>query len=344
MNTQYSTRILIAEDEYLLSVQLRDNLETIGYTVVAEATNGEEAVNMAASLHPDVIIMDINMTPVDGLEAARRIHQTCPIPVVMLTAHQTPDLLAKANAAGVSAYLTKPSNAGELERTIEIARSRFSEMRTLQQEKQALFQEILHRTRNNMQVMLSLIELQTNAIDDAATLDLLRNFRDRIQAMALVHDGIYRTDATTVDLAEYLKDITHALWQTHAISPQRIACHLDTVPFRIAIDAAVPFGLLSHELIINALKHAFPGNAEGEVRVCLRSLDASHSEFRVIDTGYGFSEDSQEQQPARLGLKLVNIIIKHQFSGTLDILHHDSGTEVVARFKLPHYKPRIMQS
>ena len=344
MINQHPTRVLIAEDEYLSSVQLRDNLENIGYLVVGEATNGEEAVSMTVSLQPDLVIMDINMTPVDGLEAAQRIQNSCPTPVVMLTAHQTPMLLAKANAAGVSAYLMKPSTEQELERTLEIARSRFVEALTLREEKQALLQEIHHRTRNNMQVMLSLIELQSNYIDDTATLDLLRNFRDRIRAMALVHERIYQYDVTTVDLAEYLRDITHSLWYTHAISPQRIACYLDTQPLRISIDAAVPFGLLSHELIANALKHAFPGNAEGEIRVYLRSPDQEYSEFRVIDTGCGFSDDWQHQHAPGFGLKLVAVIIQHQFFGTLDILHHDPGTEVIVRFKPPQYKPRIPQA
>ncbi len=344
MVNHHSTRILIAEDEYLASVQLRDNLENIGYVVVAEASNGEEAVSMTTLLHPDIVIMDIKMAPIDGLEAARRIRKTCPTPVVMLTAHQTPDLLAQANAAGVSAYLTKPSSVRELERTLEIARSRFSEMAVLREEKHALLQEILHRTRNNMQVMLSLIELQSNTIDDAATLDLLRNFRDRIRSMALVHDRIYQTDVTTVNLAEYLNDITRTLWNTYAVSLQRVACYLDAEPFPLSIDAAVPFGLLSYELIANALKHAFPEDAGGEVRLRLRAIDDGYFEFRVIDTGCGFAEAHAKRQPPGLGLKLANIIVKHQFFGTLDILHHDPGTEIIVRLKPPQYTSRIPQA
>lgn len=341
MPTSPPIRVLIAEDEYLASLQLRDKLEQVGYVVVGEAADGEEAVAMTASLRPDIVIMDVQMTPIDGLEAAQRIRRQCPTPVVMLTAYQTPDLLARANAVGASAYLTKPSNSQELQRTLEIARSRFSETMALRREKQVLIQEILHRTRNNMQVMLSLLELQSMQIDDHASLELLRTLRNRIQAMALVHEHIYTSDATTVNLANYLRDITKTLWSAYAVSPERIACHLDVEPVTLPLEAAVPFGLVAYEVLNNALKHAFPGDATGEIHVCLRMPEADGLEFRLLDTGCGFSDAESPAHSPGLGLKLVNIILRHQFSGHLDILHHAPGTELVARCTIPRYARRI---
>lgn len=341
MINQQSTRILIAEDEYLSCVQLRDTLEQIGYVVVGEATNGEEAVALTASLHPDIVIMDIRMAPVDGLEAAQRIRKSCPTPVVMLTAHQSSDLVNRANAAGVSAYLTKPPNIQELERTLEIAKSRFSEAEALRQERQTLLQEIHHRTRNNMQVMLSLIELQSHHVDNATTLDFLKSFRNRIRAMALVHERLYQSDVTTVNLSDYLKDITQTLWSTYSVSPQRIAYQLQAEPLQLSIDTAVPFGLVSYELISNVLKHAFPEDVGGHVQIRLHACEDGYSVFQVIDNGVGFSEHANHCKPFCFGLKLVSMIVEHQFSGTVDILPRHPGTEVIVRFKPPQYKPRI---
>ncbi len=125
-------RVLIAEDDYLVNEMVRGILLELNYDVVGEATTGPQAVAMAASLRPDVIIMDIQMPGFDGIEATQRIQQTCPTPVVILTAYETPDLVQRAGAAGANAYLVKPANARGLERVITIARARFGDMQALQ--------------------------------------------------------------------------------------------------------------------------------------------------------------------------------------------------------------------
>lgn len=131
MSGQKDTRVLIAEDDYLVSEMIRGLLEKVGYTVVGEATNGLEAVEMTQSLRPDVVLMDIKMPDMDGLEVTRRIHQSCPTPVVVLTAYETPELVEEASAVGVGAYLVKPSDAREMERAVTIAMARFGDLMEL---------------------------------------------------------------------------------------------------------------------------------------------------------------------------------------------------------------------
>ena len=131
MSLQRDVRVLIAEDDYLVGEMIRGLLREIGYTVVGEASNGLEAVKMAESLHPDVILMDIQMPQVDGVEATRRIGESSPTPVVVLTAYETPELIQDASNAGVSAYLVKPPNAREIERAIALALDRFEDMMEL---------------------------------------------------------------------------------------------------------------------------------------------------------------------------------------------------------------------
>ena len=105
MAAQENPRVLIVEDEALVGAMIQGLLEGQGYTVVGTATNGRQAVEMTQSLRPDVVLMDIRLPEMDGLEATRCISESCPTPVVMLTAYDTPELVEQASAAGAGAYL-----------------------------------------------------------------------------------------------------------------------------------------------------------------------------------------------------------------------------------------------
>ncbi|MEA3396093.1 MAG: response regulator [Chloroflexota bacterium] len=129
--TPETLRILIAEDDYLVSIVVRGLLESMGHDVLGEAADGEEAVKMTCALLPDVVLMDLSMPNMDGVEATRLIHERCPTPVVMLTAYDSEQLVRLAGEVGVGAYLVKPPNRSEVERAIIIARARFGDMMEL---------------------------------------------------------------------------------------------------------------------------------------------------------------------------------------------------------------------
>ncbi len=126
-----SERILIAEDNYLVAEKLRTSLEDMGYTVVGETASGREVVEMTDALRPDVVMMDLRLLEMDGITAARQITEHCPTPVVMLTAHETSELVAQAGEAGIGYYLLKPAGLRELARAIRIAVARFEDMQEL---------------------------------------------------------------------------------------------------------------------------------------------------------------------------------------------------------------------
>ncbi len=128
MKDNSQIRVLIAEDEVLVTEMIHGILEQCGYTVVGRAADGWQAVQMTESLRPDIILMDMAMPHLNGLDAARHIQGYCPTPIVMLTAYQAPDLVELASAVGVGAYLLKPPNAGEVERAITIALARFGDL------------------------------------------------------------------------------------------------------------------------------------------------------------------------------------------------------------------------
>lgn len=132
MGNDKSIRVLIAEDEFLVSEEIARTVRRIGFEVVGEAADGGEAVEMVCDLRPDVVLMDIKMPVVDGLMAAVHIQACCPTPVVLLTAYETPELIARACQTGISGYLTKPPNAAEIGRTIAIAMARHADLVTSQ--------------------------------------------------------------------------------------------------------------------------------------------------------------------------------------------------------------------
>jgi AmiR/NasT family two-component response regulator len=121
-------RVVVAEDDYLISEEINRSLEKIGFELVGEAATGAEAVELACYAQPDLVIMDIKMPEMDGLEACRCIQDRCPTPVVVLTAHETQDLVAEAALSGVGAYLTKPPDPREIERAATVALARFKDM------------------------------------------------------------------------------------------------------------------------------------------------------------------------------------------------------------------------
>jgi response regulator NasT len=130
---QEPLKVLVVEDESLIRMDVVATLSEAGFEVVAEASDGEEAVELASKLNPDVVVMDIKMPKVDGISAAERISQL-KIPVVLLTAFSQPELVTRATEAGAMAYLTKPFKPGDLLPAIQIAIVRNEELAALEQE------------------------------------------------------------------------------------------------------------------------------------------------------------------------------------------------------------------
>ena len=138
-------RILIAEDETIIRLDLRDVLERAGHDVCAEARDGEEAVALALSAEPELAILDVKMPKLDGIEAARRILAERPIPIVMLTAYGQDELVARAVEAGVFGYLVKPFRETDLLPAIQTARARHAELETLREEAESLAEALATR-------------------------------------------------------------------------------------------------------------------------------------------------------------------------------------------------------
>ncbi len=138
-------RVLIAEDETIIRLDLRSLLERSGFDVCAEARDGVEAVELARSAQPDVAVLDVKMPRLDGIEAARRILDERPIPIVMLTAYGQDELVSRAVEAGVFGYLVKPFREQDLLPAIRTARARHEELAALREEADSLAEALAAR-------------------------------------------------------------------------------------------------------------------------------------------------------------------------------------------------------
>jgi AmiR/NasT family two-component response regulator len=138
-------KILIAEDETLIRLDLKEILERAGFDVCAEARDGEEAVALARAAEPDLAILDVKMPRLDGIEAARRILDERPIPIVMLTAYGHDELVSRAVEAGVFGYLVKPFRESDLLPAIKAARARHAELAALREEAESLTEALATR-------------------------------------------------------------------------------------------------------------------------------------------------------------------------------------------------------
>lgn len=141
-NTAAAKRVVIAEDEAIIRLDLKEILEAEGYAVVGETGRGDEAVDLVAALKPELAILDVKMPGIDGIEAARRINADHNVAVLILTAFSQRNLIEDARDAGVVAYLVKPFQRGELVPAIEVALARFEEYRAIEQEHDRLSKEV----------------------------------------------------------------------------------------------------------------------------------------------------------------------------------------------------------
>jgi AmiR/NasT family two-component response regulator len=183
-------RVLLADDEAVIRMGMRAMLEDAGHLIVGAATNGKTAVELARTVNPDIVILDIKMPVMDGLEAARQIMTERPMPIVMLTAYSQRDLIEQAKAASVFAYLVKPVKEELLAPTLDLARKRFSEWKKLRQEVQDLqksleAREVIERAKRQLMEREHLTEHQ-------AFLKIHRQSRSRRVPMQKVAEEILK--------------------------------------------------------------------------------------------------------------------------------------------------------
>jgi response regulator NasT len=190
------TRVIIADDESLIRMDLREMLTNLGYLVVGEAADGRSAVNLARELRPDIMIMDVKMPDMDGIEAAKVLTEERIAPVLLLSAYSQQELVQRARQAGVAGYLVKPFRESDLTPAIEVVLARFSEFRSLEREVQSLTDALETR---------KLVDRAKGILMDTQGLSENEAFR-RIQKMSMNNRKSMRSVAEAVILAHQVSE------------------------------------------------------------------------------------------------------------------------------------------
>ncbi len=199
-------------------------------------------------------------------------------------------------------------------------------------EKESLLKEIHHRVKNNLQVISSLLNMQSREASDPEMLDVIKEGQSRVKAMSLIHQKLYQTDnLSEIDFEEYSQQLIDQLAALYKKEGLKLDKAINARDIKLDIDTAIPLGLILNELISNSFKYAFDGLEKGEIKVDLERLSSEDLRLTVSDNGSGLPGDFSMESVKSLGLKLVNILTK-QLKGDMNFTS-DHGAQFEIKFK-----------
>ncbi|MBN2051204.1 MAG: response regulator [Spirochaetales bacterium] len=343
----FSGQILVVDDTPANLKLLVDMLGHAGYQIRA-AGSGPLALRSIAVEAPDLILLDIRMPGMDGFEVCRKLKSDDryrDIPVIFLSAlHSVPEKI-RAFESGAVDYVTKPFEPEEILARIHthltlrnlhcrmeiLVKKRTEELERSLEEKEILLREVHHRVKNNLQIIISMMNLQNTGSDNSQLSDILQTLQNRVLSMALVHDLLYHNELMTgIDFEDYVRRLCGSLLSSFNMNESRIDIQYNLASMNLNLFQAIPCGLILNELLTNALKHAFPDGGKGTVIIEMGQKTPDHWLLRVKDNGAGLPDDFDVERSDTLGLMLVNNLVR-QLEGTLRF-RSSGGTEVMITF------------
>jgi len=356
-------RVLQVEDSASDASLTERILTKAGYAVHSERVMDAREMSAALAKQPwDVIIADYRLPEFDAPSALSLLHQSGrDIPFIVVSGAVGEELAVAMMRAGAQDYLLKDNLvrlAPAVDREIRDARTRrgrevaeralneseqrftvqgaaFDRQTELLRQRETMLREIHHRVKNNMQVMSSLLSLQSRVASNPETSRMLEENQNRIQSMALLHELLYQSDdLALVDFPKYIRRMVEHLFRFYGVDNRRIRLHCELDPVGLELDDALPCGLLISEVISNCLKHAFPEGRTGDVRILLRRRSPTTVALLISDTGVGLPANLDSTTSRSLGLRLVRALAD-QLRGSLDI-RSQGGTEVELAFTPRH--------
>ncbi len=194
------------------------------------------------------------------------------------------------------------------------------------EEREILLKEIHHRVKNNLQIISSLLDLQSDSIRDEKTKLAVKEGQGRVKSMALIHQLLYQTEnISSIDFPKYLKQLMNFLHDTYFKPERNIRFFIHANDIHLDIDTAISLGLITNELVTNALKHAFQNRNEGIIRISMENLASGKICYKISDDGTGLPENFDLEKSESLGLRLVKLLSR-QMNAMLKYFV-DSGTE-----------------
>lgn len=279
--------------------------------------------------HPDDIALDLQASAqllkgeIDNYHTQKRyIHQQGHIVWISLSAS-----LVFRNDGRPLHFITQIENISAR----KVSEQKLSESLA---EKNVMLQEIHHRVKNNLQVICSLLNLQTQANPDIEIAEIMQESQNRVKSMALVHENLYQSqDLSKINLANYIKELTNNLLRSYRSRASLTQIKIDISHLYLNIDTAIPCGLIINELVSNALKYAFPEDIRGNITIHIFENTPQELTLTVSDDGIGLPEDISTDNVQTLGLRMANTLTR-QISGNLTI-DRKTGTTFQICFPQP---------
>ena len=356
--------ILVVDDQPSQLASHEAILRELGERLVT-ARSGREALQRLMDEDFAVILLDVNMPDMDGFETASLIHQHPRFektPIVFVTGAQPTTLdrlkgyrvgavdfvevpvVPEILRSKVAVFVDLNRKRRDLQRLNDALQAEIAQRRNAEEavrhsrEKEVLLQEIHHRVKNNLQIITSLLRMQSRAVQDPAFSEALRECQNRVASMALIHDKLYRArDLARVSFGEYVRDLTDNILTSYALPARSVRVRLDIDDLSLSLDYAVPCGLILNELMSNCLKHAFPVGHSGTVYIGFHAEREDELCLVVRDDGVGVPADVDLGRTSSLGWRLIRALVE-QLGGVVQC-HTADGTSVEIRFARQNAPP-----
>jgi len=350
VSPQHNISLLFVEDNETIRF-LYNRLLSRRVTRYFVGENGLEGLNLYKEHKPDLIITDISMPVMDGLEMIRHIKAISPdIKVIVMSAYSIKEYFLEAINLGVNGYLIKPVESKRLYSLIDELAENILMKRELEEkehkrqiaeenlkrslaEKDILLKEVHHRVKNNMQIISSILKMQERQVADPNLKTILEESQNRIHSMALIHENLYRNEnLSNIKFSNYVKSLAGNLARAYSDLQAKITFDYQIEDIFLPLDIGIPCGLIINELLSNSFKHAFPGMEKGIICIKLSSPGENQYILEVCDNGIGLKEPFQPEKTNSLGMRIVTKLIQ-QIEGELSY-NFSSGVKYTINFKI----------
>jgi len=346
---RYNISVLFVDDNETIRQLYRRILEKhVNNLYIAE--NGFHGLELYQKHKPDLVITDMVMPVMNGLEMVKEIKKVAPeAKFVVMSAYSEKDSFVEAIHMGIDGYLMKPVEAKkllslidefagitlmkwELERKEKKRQEAEDYLKKSLEEKDVLLREVHHRVKNNMQIISSILSMQSRNIDDPRLKDILQESQNRIRSMALIHENLYNHKSlANIMFSTYVKSLCGNIARTYANQQASVQFDYQIEDAYLPMDIAIPCGLIINELISNSFKYAFVNNSKGVISIHFKNIQNGDYMLTIADDGIGIPDEVNILKTKSLGMKILHKLVQ-QIEGDLQNDFSD-GTKFTITFK-----------
>lgn len=345
---RYNISVLFVDDNETIRKLYRRILEKhVNHLYIAE--DGSHGLELYQKHKPDLVITDMVMPVMNGLEMVKEIKKIAPdAKFVVMSAYSEKDSFVESIHLGVDGYLMKPVEAKkllslidefagitlmkwELERKEKKRQEAEEYLKKSLAEKDVLLREVHHRVKNNMQIISSILSMQSRNIEDPRLKDVLQESQNRIRSMALIHENLYNHKSlANIMFSSYVKSLCGNIARTYANQQAHVQFDYQMDDAYLPMDIAIPCGLIINELISNSFKYAFANQPKGVISIHFENRENNQFQLTVADNGGGIPDEVNINKTKSLGMKIIRKLAQ-QIDGELQ---HDfsNGTKFTITF------------